>query len=83
MKAIKTTLISLFVILMSMMLSGCENTQVSGSMSYGMSTGYGYPMYYGSGHRHHHSDVIVVKPPRKDRARPNKPRTRPARTIRR
>lgn len=67
--------------LASLALSGCENTSVSGSVSYGMGIGYGYPMYYGRGH--HHTDIIVVKPPRKERSRPSKPISRPSRPKRR
>ncbi len=69
MKFIKIAFISLSVLLTGITLTGCENTQVSGSMSYGMGIGGGYPMYYGSGY-HHRSTVVVVKPPRKNRSRP-------------
>ncbi len=65
-------------------LSGCENTSVSGSVGYGypMYYGHGYPMYYGHG-GHHHTDIIVVKPPKKERPRPSKPRPSPSRSKRR
>lgn len=80
MKLIKVTLTSLTLLLTGLALSGCENTSVSGSVSYGMGMGYGYPMYYGHG-GHRHTDIIVVKPPRKER--PSKPRTIPSRSKRR
>jgi len=73
MKFVKILLTSLVLMLTGMTLSGCENTSVSGSVSYGMGMGYGYPMYYGGGY-HHRSDVIVVRPPRKERSRPSKPK---------
>jgi len=82
MKFFKIISTSLVLMLTAMTLSGCENTSVSGSVSYGMGAGYGYPMYYGGGY-HRHSDIIVVKPPRKERSRPSKPRTRPSRGKRR
>jgi len=76
MKFIKTTLLLTTMFITFMALSACENTQVSGSMSYGMSMGGGYPMYYGSGYPRR-STVVVVKPPRQHRSRPAT--TRPAR----
>lgn len=82
MKSIKTALISLTLLFTGMMLSGCENTSVSGSVSYGMGMGYGYPMYYAP-RGHHHTNIVVVKPPRKERSRPSKPRSRPSRSKRR
>jgi len=69
MKFIKATLLLSTLFITSITLSGCENTQVSGSMSYGMSMGGGYPMYYGSGYPRR-STVVVVKPSRKHRSRP-------------
>ena len=78
MKLIKIALLTLTILLTTVTLSGCENTQVSGSMSYGMGMGYGYPMYYGSGRHYHSSTVVVVKPPRKERSRPSRPATRPS-----
>jgi len=81
MKLIKIALISLSLLLTGITLTGCENTQVSGSMSYGMNMGYGYPMYYGPRH-HSHTSVVVVKPPRKHRSRPSKPKSRPSRSRR-
>lgn len=73
MKLSKIILISLSILLTSLTLSGCENTHVSGSMSYGMSMGGGYPMYYGSGYPRR-STVVVVKPSRQHRSRPSTPR---------
>jgi len=81
MKHFKALLFSFTLATVISLLSGCENTHVSGSVSYGMSTGYGYPMYYGGGYPRH-SNVVVVKPPRRDRVR-NKPAVRPARNKRR
>ncbi|MBL0710541.1 MAG: hypothetical protein JJV99_05960 [Colwellia sp.] len=64
-------------------LSSCENTSVSGSVSYGMGMGYGYPMYYGNGYRRH-SGVVVARPPIHNRPRPNRPSNlRPSRPQRR
>ena len=80
MKFIKVTLTAAAFLFTGLTLSGCENTSVSGSMSYGMGVGYGYPMYYGP-RGHHHTDIVVVKPPRKERSRPSKPR--PSRAKRR
>lgn len=83
MKLAKIFFISLAIMLSSIALSGCENTSVSGHMSYGMGMGYGYPMYYGPRVHHHHTDIVVVKPPRKERSRPSKPKSRPTRGKRR
>jgi hypothetical protein len=76
MKFTKATLFLSTLFITSMTLSGCENTQVSGSVSYGMSMGGGYPMYYGSGYPRR-STVVVVKPSRQHRSRPVS--TKPAR----
>lgn len=65
----QTILFSSIILLASLAMFGYENTSVSGSVSYDM--GYGYPMYYGHG-GHHHTDIIVVKPPRKERPRPKR-----------
>ena len=80
MKAIKLILSFSVVLLLSTTLGGCENTNVSGSVSYGMGMGPGYPMYYGHG-GYHRTDVIVVRPPRKER--PNRPKPRPTRPRKR
>jgi len=80
MKFIKVILTTSALLFTGLTLSGCENTSVSGSVSYGM--GYGYPMYYGHG-GHRHTDIIVVKPPRKERPRPSKPKSSPSRGKRR
>jgi len=69
MKQLKTLLLTIAVILGTFLVSACENTHVSGSMSYGMGYGAGYPMYYGNGY-HRHTNVVVVKPARKSRSRP-------------
>ena len=69
MKFIKITLLSFSILLTGITLTGCENTQVSGSMSYGMSMGGGYPMYYVSGCPRR-STVVVVRPSRQHRMRP-------------
>jgi len=82
MKSINVILTTSVLLLSGLTLSGCENTSVSGSVSYGMGMGYGYPMYYGH-HHHHHPDVIVVRPPKKDRPSPGKPKLRPSRPKRR
>jgi len=74
MKLVKVLLTSMILFVTAFALSGCENTSVSGSVSYGMGMGYGYPMYYGGGHRH--SGVVVVRPPRQNRPRPSRPRRR-------
>jgi hypothetical protein len=79
MKFIKILLTSSILFIAAFTFSGCENTSVSGSVSYGMGMGYGYPMYYGGGY--HHSNVVVVRPPRMNR--PSQPRTRPSRPRRR
>ncbi len=82
MKLIKTALLSSTILLTSLAMTGCENTSVSGSVSYGMGMGYGYPMYYGHG-GHRHTDIIVVKPPRKNRPSPSRPPARSSRPKRR
>lgn len=77
MKFIKILLTSSLLFIAGFALSGCENTSVSGSVSYGMGMGYGYPMYYGGGYNH--SNVVVVRPPRHNRPirpRPSRPRRR-------
>lgn len=81
MKYLKYILTSSVIFLTCIAMSGCENTHVSGSVSYGMGMGYGYPMYYGHGGRHH-TDIIVVKPPRA-KPRPSRPVQRPSRPKRR
>jgi hypothetical protein len=78
MKLLKIALLLFTAIITSATLLGCENTQVSGSVSYGMGVGYGYPMYYGSGRHYNRSTVVVVKPSRKERSRPSRPATRPS-----
>lgn len=82
MKLIKITLTAITLLLTGLTLSSCGNTSVSGSMSYGMGVGYGYPMYYGP-RGHHHTDVVVVRPPRKERSRPSNPKPKASRAKRR
>ena len=65
----KTLLLASAVVFTTLLLTACENTHVSGSMSYGMGYGAGYPMYYGNGY-HRHTNVVVVKPARNNRSRP-------------
>ena len=69
MKQLKTLVVTSIVVLGSLLLTACENTHVSGSMSYGMGYGAGYPMYYGNSY-HRHTNVVVVKPARNNRSRP-------------
>lgn len=80
MKLTKIILIILITSLTGLTLSSCENTQVSGSVSYSMGMGYGYPMYYGP-RGYSHTNVVVVKPPRRNRPSPSN--TRPSRPQRR
>lgn len=71
MKYLKILLISLSVFFTGTSLSGCSNNaHVSGSVSYGMSTG-GYPMYYGSGYRRS-STMVVVRPRPRAQPRPRR-----------
>ncbi|PCI58407.1 MAG: hypothetical protein COB45_00605 [Gammaproteobacteria bacterium] len=72
MKFIKATLTASALLLTGLSLSGCENTSVSGSVSYGVGMGYGYPMYYGGGYRH--TNITVVRPPRNRRSGASRPR---------
>lgn len=66
------TAIASFVFLLAMVsLSGCENTGVSGTVSYSSHFG-GYPMYYDPWHRNHN---LIVVPPSKPK-RPNKANNR-------
>lgn len=74
MKFIRVILTALAFLFTGFTLSGCENTTVSGSVSYGMGMGYGYPMYYGGGYRH--TNVTVVRPPRNRISAPSRPRRR-------
>jgi hypothetical protein len=70
MKACKKVLFLVFIGLVSgLILSGCENTGVSGSVHY--STGYGYPWYYDPWHRD--GDIIIVNPPGHSPERPGLP----------
>ena len=69
MKQFKTLLLASTLALGSLLLTACENTHVSGSMSYGVGYGAGYPMYYGNSY-HRHTSVVVVKPARNNRSRP-------------
>ncbi|KGJ94344.1 hypothetical protein [Colwellia psychrerythraea] len=69
MKQLKIFLLAATVVFTTLLLTACENTHVSGSVSYGMGYGAGYPMYYGNSY-HRHSNVVVVKPARKSRSRP-------------
>jgi len=73
MKFIKLIISSSIALLFCITLSGCENTSVSGSVSYGMGMGPGYPMYYGHG-GHSHTNIVVVKPPKRERPKPQRPR---------
>lgn len=75
MNIFKVLSISLALLLAGFSLSGCENTSVSGSVSYGMGIGYGYPMYYGQ-RGYNHTGIVVVRPPNKGKPRP-KPMPRP------
>jgi hypothetical protein len=68
MNNIKTFLFTLCIGALSLFSAGCENTTVSGSMSYSTGMGYGYPMYYGPA-RYSHSSMIVVRPPMNRRRR--------------
>ncbi|MCQ8878477.1 hypothetical protein NQT69_10740 [Pseudoalteromonas shioyasakiensis] len=79
MKRLKIALICVSTVLLTANLAGCENTQVSGSVSYGVGygAGYGYPMYYGAGYPHY-NNVTVVRPPVHSRPRPQ-PRPQPRR----
>jgi len=76
----KLVLSSSTILFLCLTMSGCENTSVSGSVSYGMGMGAGYPMYYGP-RGHHHTNIVVVKPPRRER--PSAPRPRPSKPRRR
>ncbi len=82
MNKFSTLLLTATVLVSTFFLTSCENTHVSGSMSYGMGYGAGYPMYYGNGY-HSHNSIVVVKPHRNNRSRPSKPQSRPARAKRR
>ena len=62
MKLFKTLLIALFILVTSVLMTSCANTHVSGSVSYSMGVGYGYPMYYGA-RPYHRTNVVVVRPP--------------------
>lgn len=73
MKQYKVIVSLLSVLLLSLIISGCGNT--SGSVSYSMGVGYGYPMYYGGGYRQ--NNVVVVRPPRGGNpGRPSRPAPR-------
>lgn len=75
MKLFKIAITASSLAFLTIGISGCENTQVSGSVSYGVGygAGYGYPMYYGAGYPRY-NNVTVVRPPRNTRPRPT---TRP------
>jgi hypothetical protein len=75
MKKLTTLLLTSTLVITTLFTSGCENTQVSGSVSYGMGYGAGYPMYYGNSY-HRHTSVVVVRPTSNNRSRAN---NRPAR----
>mgnify|MGYP001458012450 CR=1 FL=1 len=70
MTQLKTLLLASTVVLATFFITGCENTQVSGSVSYGMGYGSGYPMYYGNNYNRH-TNVVVVRPARNNRSRAN------------
>ena len=74
MKYIKVILTTSALLFTAFTLSGCENTTVSGSVSYGVGMGYGYPMYYGGGYRH--TNVTVIRPPRNRPPVSTRPRRR-------
>lgn len=82
MQRLKTLLIASTVLIATLFITACENTHVSGSVSYGMGYGAGYPMYYGNGY-HRHSNIVVVKPTNRNRSRPNTQQSRPSRSNRR
>jgi len=58
--------------------TGSDNVQVSGSVSYGVYGGYGYP-HYGYGYGYRDVDVDIDRPDRPDRpdSRPDRPSTQP------
>ena len=77
MKKLNSLLLIFIIVIAALSSTACENTHVSGSVSYGMGygSGYGYPMYYGNGYRSH-SNIGVVRPTKNSRIRPSRAKRR-------
>lgn len=77
MKKLSTLLLTFIIVIAALSITACENTHVSGSVSYGMGygSGYGYPMYYGNSYRSH-SNIVVVRPTKNSRTRPSRAKRR-------
>ena len=77
MKKLNTLLLTFIIVIAALSITACENTHVSGSVSYGMGygSGYGYPMYYGNSYRSH-SNIVVVRPTKNSRTRPSRAKRR-------
>lgn len=77
MKKLNSLLLTFIIVIAALSITACENTHVSGSVSYGMGygSGYGYPMYYGNSYRSH-SNIVVVRPTKNSRTRPSRAKRR-------
>ena len=77
MKKLNSLLLTFIIVIAALSITACENTHVSGSVSYGMGygSGYGYPMYYGNSYRSH-SNIVVVRPTKNSRTRPSRAKIR-------
>ena len=77
MKKLNSLLLIFIIVIAALSSTACENTHVSGSVSYGMGygSGYGYPMYYGNSYRSH-SNIVVVRPTKNSRTRPSRAKRR-------
>ena len=62
MRLVKIFLSALCILVTGLITTSCANSHVSGSVSYSMGVGYGYPMYYGA-RPYYRSNVVVVRPP--------------------
>ncbi|MCJ8319016.1 MAG: hypothetical protein MJK12_05255 [Colwellia sp.] len=63
MKITKIMLSVVLILATSLFLTSCANSNGKTSVSYSMSVGYGYPMYYGASP--YYRGAVVVRPPRR------------------
>lgn len=61
-KVVKMLTSAVLILATSVLITSCANSNGKSSVSYSMSVGYGYPMYYGAS-PYYRSNVMVVRPP--------------------
>jgi len=63
-KLIKMLMSTFLILATGLMITSCANSNGKTSVSYSMSVGYGYPMYYGAS-PYYRGGAVVVRPPRR------------------